>query len=205
MNLLFKFFLRGLLVIVPLFLSLYVIFWFFSRAEHLALQGMNLLGLNFYFPGMGILVGMGLIILVGIIMSSIVAQRLHQFLQNIISKMPILKTIYFAIADFLNFFAGTEEAKNTKVVLVQMPNHEAKLVGILTNLHPEALISIESTSLVAVYLPMSYQIGGYTVFIPKSWITETNLSVEDAVKLSMTGWIKKVENANSNNSKGKWW
>lgn len=189
-----SFFLRGILVLTPLCISIYVLIWFFNFVENLAKNGMqNTLSLGFYFPGLGIICAVVIITLIGIVMSSIIAQRLHAFLQRIIAKLPILKTIYFAVDDFMDFFAGsTENSETKKVVLVQFTGG-LQLVGILTNDQPESVVHESIADTVAVYLPMSYQMGGYTVFVPRTMLTETTLSVEEAMKLSMTGWIKKSE------------
>lgn len=187
------FFLKGLLVVAPLSISVYCIVWIFVFVEKLAQQGISqIFSVDFKFPGLGILITVLIIVGIGAIMHTWIAQRLYEFLQRIIAKLPVLKTIYFAIEDFMGFFASnSKETGNKKVVLVKLGD-DFQVVGIVTNEQPENVLDSSVQDKIAVYLPMSYQIGGYTIFIDRDKITETELSVEDGMKLSMTGWIKKA-------------
>lgn len=193
MKFLIKFFIRGLLVVLPFVLTLYFLIWFFKGVENLFKDLLkNTIGLDFYFPGVGFIIATLVITALGVLMSSLIAQKVYAYFQKIISKLPILKTIYFAIEDFLGFFTTTESEKNfKKVVLVEIPNTGFKSVGIITNSSPNEILENKSGDLIAVYFPMSYQMGGYTLFIQKKWIEETNFSVEDAMKMAMTGWVQK--------------
>lgn len=202
MKYLVKFFLRGLLVLTPLCLSLYFIVWLFISIEKLAKKSIETgFDLDFYFPGLGIFCAVLVIIILGVLMSSLIAQKAHRVLENIIAKLPVLKTIYFAIDDFMNFFAGDSKDKATsKVVLVEITD-DIDVVGIITNEDLQSLLGKKFNHKIAVYLPMSYQMGGYTVFVEQDKIKFTEFTVEEAMKLSMTAWIKKTETEISGGAK----
>lgn len=193
MRLWFNFFLKGLLVVAPISISIYCIVMIVMFIEKLILQWLSqLVDINFHFPGLGIVLAIVLITFVGIVMHTLVAQKLYGILQQLIAKLPILKTIYFAIEDFMSFFADqTADSTNKKVVLVNLAE-DLTVIGIVTNENPENVVDESVSGKIAVYLPMSYQIGGYTVFVERSCLRETELSVEDGMKLSMTAWMKKT-------------
>jgi uncharacterized membrane protein len=65
-----------------------------------------------------------------------------------------------------------------------------KLIGFVTTEHANTLGIGGGDDLVAVYLPMSYQIGGYTVYLPRSRVTETDLTVEQAMRIVLTGGVR---------------
>lgn len=192
-KLLVNFFLKGFLVVAPISISIYCVILIFGFIEKLAQQGLSkIFSVNFQFPGFGILFTALLIAGIGAIMHTLVAQKMYGMLQEIIAKLPVLKTIYFAIEDFMGFFTDTNSGSaNKKVVLVELAQ-DMIVVGIITNEAPEGIMNQDIQGKIAVYLPMSYQIGGYTVFMDRSKLRETDLSVEDGMKLSMTGWVKKT-------------
>lgn len=193
MKLWFNFFLKGLLVVAPISISVYCIVLIVVFVEKLTQQGISkLFVIDFQFPGLGILFAIILITVIGMVMHTLVAQKLYGLLQQVIAKLPVLKTIYFAIEDFMGFFADqSSESTNKKVVLVSLAE-DIVVIGIVTNENPEHVVHATVSGKIAVYLPMSYQIGGYTIFVDKSRLRETDLSVEDGMKLSMTAWMKKT-------------
>ncbi|MCO5112706.1 MAG: DUF502 domain-containing protein [Bdellovibrionaceae bacterium] len=193
MKLWFNFFLKGLLVVAPISISVYCIVLIVVFVEKLIQQGISkLFVIDFQFPGLGILFAIILITVIGMVMHTLVAQKLYGLLQQVIAKLPVLKTIYFAIEDFMGFFADqSSESTNKKVVLVDLAE-DLVVIGIITNENPEHVVHEAVSGKIAVYLPMSYQIGGYTIFVDKSKLRETDLSVEDGMKLSMTAWMKKT-------------
>src|SRR5690606_26314966 len=102
---------------------------------------------------------------------------------------PIVKTIFGALKDFARFLPAGDKRRDLKrVVLWRMGS--ARLLGFVTeeNVHPR-MFSEAEPDVVAVYFPMSYQIGGYTLYLPKSELEETQLSVEEAMRLVLIGGV----------------
>lgn len=189
MNRLTRTFLRGLLTLLPIFLCLYFLYWFLASAEVLFRQILIDWIPMPYLPGMGILAGLIIIFAVGALMSSERIQKLFMAIEMPFKNVPIVKSIYSAMKDLTHFFSSTEQRSN-KVVLVKFPQLNVQLIGFVTNesLHdmPDNFIAERR---VAVYLPMSYQLGGYTVFVPRSWLEEVNISVEKAMRSAVTAWM----------------
>ena len=139
-----------------------------------------------YLPGLGILFGILIIFVLGLIMGHVIIRRLFSWVEHLVESLPIVKSIYTAIKDLINFFAPDEDGQNQKVVIVGRPGEPNSKIGFLTN-EKVNLPGLEDR--VAVYMPMSYQIGGDTVFVPKEWVREIDLSVEEAMRSALTAWM----------------
>ena len=103
-----------------------------------------------------------------------------------LERIPLVKTIYGGIRDLMGFFQGrSKESGPGNVVVVNVSG--MKLLGFVTREDFRSLPSgIGEEGDVGVYLPMSYQIGGFTIFVPRSTLTAVDMSVEDAMRFTMT-------------------
>ena len=191
MNQLGKLFLKGLVVVIPVTLTLAILWWLAKGAEQL-LGGLlfRFLPQGWYVPGMGLVAAMATTVLVGLLSQVLLFQRLFSFGESILNRLPLVKTIYSAIKDFIDYFSPDSKQAMSKVVLVRVPGQDFEQIGFVTREDFRPL-PIEPTidEPVAVYLPMSYQIGGYTLILPRSSITPIDMSFEDGMKLVLTGAI----------------
>lgn len=186
-------FLRGLLGILPLTLSVYVILWFFHSFGGFTDRVVSYVVPFFQgVPGIGLLVGGGIIFLLGLLFSSKKFLDIFALLQFPFKKIPLIKTVYSAVEDMMFYFSNEESRNHGRVVTVKLPNSEIQLVGLLTrdDLSDLNIKSLDSEK-VAVFIPMSYALGGYTIFVPKSCIEMTEMKVDMAMKSAVTAWMKK--------------
>lgn len=186
-----KLFLKGLAVVIPVALTLAILWWMAAGSERL-LGGLlaRVLPEGWYVPGMGLLSAMAIIVLVGLLSQILIVQRLFEFWDNMVRRVPLAKTIYVAIKDFMGYFGPGQENRFSKVVMVQLPGQAFQLLGFVTResfndipLHPTA------EDPVAVYMPMSYQIGGYTLYLPRACLTPVNMPFEEAMRLAVTAGV----------------
>ena len=191
-NALGKLFLQGLAVAIPVALTLAIIFWLGAGAERmLGSLLLRLLPEGWYLPGMGLLSTLALILLTGLLTHVIVFQRLLAWSESILNRLPLVKTIYSALKDFTDYFSA-DAHDNSKVVLVQLPGQEFQLLGFVTREQFDDLpLQPAAEQAVAVYLPMSYQIGGYTLYLPASTLTPLDISFEDGMRLAITGGVSR--------------
>jgi uncharacterized membrane protein len=191
MNTLGKLFLKGLAVLIPAALTLAIIWWLASGAERLL--GRLLAGFlpdGWYVPGMGLLAAVAITILIGLLTHVIVFQRLLAMGDAILNRLPLVKSLYSAIKDFMGYFSPDSKAAMSKVVLVRLPGQEFELLGFVTREDFSSLpVKVTVDDPVAVYLPFSYQIGGYTLFLPRTCLTPVDMSFEEAMKLVLTGAV----------------
>lgn len=118
--------------------------------------------------------------------------------EKLFLKVPLVKTIYSALKEFFGLFAGENGGESFQVVMVDFPHLDIRALGFVTRDEfsdmPENMVSTDS---VAVYLPMSYQIGGYTVYIPRSRLTFIDMPREQAMRLAVTAGIKQSKKQTS--------
>lgn len=183
-------FLKGLAAVLPVALTIYVVFWLATAAESILGGPLRAwLPQGRYWPGLGLLVAFVLVLIVGVIVDLYVVRRVFRFGESVLARIPIVKTIFGAFKDFSRFLpAGGKSRDLKKVVLWQVGG--AQLIGFVTEeqVSPR-LFGAAAAELVAVYFPMSYQIGGYTLYLNKEVLVETNLSVEEAMRLVLIGGV----------------
>ena len=185
-----RYFFRGLVTLLPLLLSIYVLVFFLSTVEE-ALRKVFFTILPWlpYTEGMGILFGLLFILGTGMAMSSSRVRRLIGAVEMPFNNVPIVKSIYSAMKDLTSYFTPSGRKKGS-VVVVRFPGLSMQVVGFLTRESTQGLPGpLANPDHVAVYLPMSYQIGGYTVFVPREWVESIDMSVEMAMKSSLTAWM----------------
>jgi uncharacterized membrane protein len=191
MNMLGKLFLKGLAVVIPVTLTLAILWWFARTAERFLGQILvQLLPQGWYLPGMGLVSALAITVLVGLLTHVIIFQKLFDFGDALFHRLPLVKTIYSALKDFVGYLSPDSKVGASKVVLVRLPGQEFEQIGFVTR-EDFSSLPLEPTvdEPVAVYLPMSYQIGGYTLFLPRSCLTPVDLSFEDGMKLVVTGAV----------------
>lgn len=185
-NILFK----GLATVIPVALTLYLIFWLGRSIERLLHSVLTLvLPESYYLPGMGLAAGLVLLFLVGLAVNAWVVQRLLRWGERLLERIPFIKSIYGALRDFMNFFSTTQHRRDLQQVVLVTIN-DTRLIGFLTSDSVTDLpASVPSEETVAVYLPMSYQIGGYTLYLPRSRIEPMDMSIEDAMRRVLTAGL----------------
>lgn len=184
-----KLMLKGLVAVLPIALTLYIMWWLGSGMEAL-LAGLlrRVLPESLYVPGLGLVVGAGLLVGVGFLMSAVLARRIAAALDRLMDRVPLVKTVYGAVTDLLSLFSKTARERVDQVVLVQLTDSPVRSLGLVTRATvPELDTGQGGDPLVAVYIPMSYGIGGYTVLAPKSALTPVRMDAEHALRFAITG------------------
>ena len=186
-----KYFFRGLIAILPVALTLYLLFIFLSWSETLAYTLLGALIGDIYIPGMGLAIAVLFIIAVGYLLSLRRIRRMVSIFELPFNNIPVVKSIYSSVKSFADYFSPGGGSQGTQqVVLLRLPDQPIELVGLVTR-HgvddlPEGFTKGER---VAVYLPMGYMIGGYTLFVPTEWVQPIDMSVEEAMRSSLIAWM----------------
>jgi uncharacterized membrane protein len=193
MNALGKLFLKGLAVVIPTALTIAILWWFARGAEQI-LGGLleAFLPQGWYVPGMGVVSGVAMTILIGLLTHIIIFQKLFALGDSILNRLPLVKTIYSALKDFIGYLSPDSKVAMSKVVLVRVPGQDFEQLGFVTREDFSRLpMTLTVEEPIAVYLPMSYQIGGYTLFLPRSCLTPVDMSFEEGMKLVLTGAVSR--------------
>jgi uncharacterized membrane protein len=199
MNTLGKLFLKGLVVVIPVTLTLAILWWMARGAEEI-LGGllMKFLPGGWYIPGMGVVSALAMTILIGLLTHVILFQKLFALGDAILNRLPLVKTIYSALKDFITYLSPDSKMALSKVVLVKVPGQQFEQLGFVTREDFSRLpLQLTADEPIAVYLPMSFQIGGYTLFLPRSCLTQVDMSFEEGMKLVLTGAVSREKPADA--------
>jgi uncharacterized membrane protein len=190
MKTLYKYFFRGLITILPVALTLYLLYLFLNWTETAALWILRPLIDSFYVPGLGLLFGILGILVIGYLVSKQRVRKLLSFAELPFTNLPVVKSIYSSLKSFADYFSPAGKQDEHSVVILRMPGHAMEIVGLITRRSftdlPQGFLPGER---VAVYLPMGYMIGGYTVFVPADWVQPIAMSVEEAMRSSLIAWM----------------
>jgi uncharacterized membrane protein len=182
--------LRGLVVVLPIGFTLWLLWWLGSSTEAL-LRKLILLVIpaEHYLPGMGIVAAVILLLAAGTLFNALLVQSALASWERMIGRIPVVKTIYGASRDFMKLLpAGGPRRDLSRVVLAQFG--DAQVIGFVTRDDASELgIVPPDRDLMAVYFPMSYQIGGYTALLPRSRVVPLDLPVETAMRMVLTGGL----------------
>ncbi|WP_020677054.1 DUF502 domain-containing protein [Geopsychrobacter electrodiphilus] len=191
MNIVIGYFLRGLLFVVPIAVTLYVVVQLFQFIDGLLARVVNP-----YLPNYVVGTGLGLVVLIlvitllGIITSSVIAQQVQLLIGKALERVPLIKTIYSAIKDLLSAFVGKEKRFEQPVLVKLGHNLEIERVGFLTK-SSLADIGLDSDK-VAVYLPHAYAWSGNLVIVPRNLVTPLNIKPAEAMKLIISGGVTHI-------------
>jgi uncharacterized membrane protein len=185
-----QYFFRGLITFLPLALTVYVLILFVTWVERTAMGMIRPVVGDFYLPGLGIALGAVLIVALGFLISLPITSRLLSWVELPFTNLPVVKSIYSSLKNFADYFAPHEKDAQ-QVVLLNLPGQELAIVGLVTRQSlrglPKGLGHLDDR--VAVYLPMGYMIGGYTVFVPRSWTSPIDMSVEEAMRSALIAFM----------------
>ncbi len=187
-----RLFWKGIIVVVPVGLSVYIFLIILSKAENFFGSIIKkMLGTHLYVPGFGLILSFLAMIIVGILVSNFLTGSVIKLLIRQFEKVPIIKTIYNPLRDLLALFGGSSANNMKKVVLVPMSHTDGQCLGLVTREEFDDLSTSQiDPSKVAVYIPLSYMLGGITVLVDRDKVVEVDIPVEKAIKLAITGWIK---------------
>jgi len=183
-----KILITGFITLLPIVLTIYLLYWLAVTSEHVMGSALRLvLPEVVYFPGLGMITGLFVVFIVGLLMNAYMVRQLFALGEQVLYRLPLIKTVYSAFRDFFDFFSPKKESFG-QVVAVTVNSME--LIGFITQEDPDRLPeSFRGRDCVLVYLPMSYMVGGYTLLVPRSELRPLNMSMEEAMRFVLTAGI----------------
>lgn len=157
----------------------------------------SMLPIGYYIPGLGLILTILIIYLFGWMLENFITQRVLSSAQKILTQVPFIRTIYSPLKDLMNLFANSDKNGMKNVVLVEAQDG-IQILGLMTRDQFEDIQTGNITDFenkVAVYIPLSYALGGYTVLVPKNKIKLIDIPTEKAMSLAITGWVKTEKSA----------
>ena len=178
-----NYFLQGLLYIVPITVTLYVVYWTFQKIDGI---------LPFQFPGLGLIIIIALITFIGFVGSAIITSPINAFFQRLLKRAPLLQTIYSSVKDLMSTFVGKKKGFSQPVLIKLYENSTIERIGFITN---EDLSTLQiKEGKVLVYLPHSYAFSGQLFVVNRNYITPIDSSSSEIMKLIISGGVTEIEN-----------
>lgn len=186
-------FVQGLIALLPLAVTIVIVLWLGSTVERTLGRAMRwALPEHWYVRGMGIAAGVIVIFLAGVLMNIYGMPKLVHWGERSIGRIPLIKTVYGAVRDLLGFFSqpGGDRAVS-KVVIVKFGTSEIRALGLLTRERFDDLPpGLGAEGNVVVFFPYSYQVGGFTMIVPRAWVHSLDMRIEDAMRFIITAGAK---------------
>ena len=188
-------FLGGLVAVLPLAATAYVVYWIGSTAE--VFFGWLFKAIfpdEYYVAGLGVALGVALIFAVGVLIHLWLVRRLMAWGNGVLNRVPLVKTVYGSVRDLLSHFGGSQERAGNQVGMVSLGDGDTRVLGVVTRTQFDDLPDgIGGEGDVAVYVPMSYQVGGFMVIVPRSRVTPIDVPFQEAMRLALTACMSKKE------------
>jgi uncharacterized membrane protein len=172
-----QYFLQGLLFLVPLFVTVYVIYWVFVRIDGI---------LDMPVPGVGFIVTIVFVTLVGFGASNFLTKNIVGLVDKIFARLPLVKMIYTAIKDLVNAFVGDKKSFNRPVQVVINRESNLRVLGFATR---DSLDSIGIQDSMAVYLPQSYNFAGNLIIVDSEQVSPMSADPGEVMKLIVSGGV----------------
>lgn len=176
-----RYFIQGILFIVPLFVTLYMIYFLFVKVDR---------WIGMPIPGTGVVLMLALIPVVGFFASNFLTSKLTRGIEAMFVRLPLVKMIYSAIRDLVHAFVGDQKRFSQPVLVTLSGDDSVRVFGFLTN---DNLSSLSIADSVAVYLPQSYNFAGNLLVVPPEKVTLLNLDPGEVMKFIVSGGVTSVK------------
>jgi|TARA_B110000967_G_C18635493_1_gene435845 uncharacterized membrane protein len=181
------YFLNGLLLVIPISVTVYIVFKLFTYLD-------NLIDID-WFPGSGIIFLLLFITLAGFLGSTLIANPIKKIINDFFDRIPLIKTLYTSITDLLSAFVGQKKRFNKPVLVRLNESSNLEKLGFVTDedLHD---LGIDDLNKVAVYMPHSYNFSGNLFIVKKDAITPITKNASEVMKYIVSGGVTEVKEGN---------
>lgn len=189
MKLFLKYFIQGLVLFIPLGLTVIVFVKLYSFFQGL----FSFVGLT-NIPFVDTIISLVFLILcltlLGILASAFIFRQFFAHFEKAIEHTPVIRHIYLTIKDFMNAFTGSKKKFTKPVLVLTNPQANIQELGFITN---DDLSEIGIEDKVSVYIPMSFSFAGRLIIVPKQQITPLHIEGGEAMKFVVSGGITDVD------------
>lgn len=182
--------LKGLATVLPLAVTVYLLWWLASAGEAVLGAALRLvLPAGWYLPGMGLVAAVALVFVAGLMTDAWMFASVVRLTERLLERIPIVKTVFGGVRDLFAFVSGGGQEGLARAVYVALAP-DIGLIGFVTREDVDGLAPPDQRAgRVAVYLPMSYQIGGYTLLVPRERVTPLDIPAQEALRLILTAGV----------------
>jgi uncharacterized membrane protein len=180
---LFGYFLRGLVVVAPIGVTIWVCVKIFHAIDDL---------LGFAIAGIGFAILIVVVTAIGFLASTIVARTVGVAFDRLLARLPFVNLLYSSTKDMLNAFVGEKRRFDKPVLVALTDDGSVKVFGFLT---AESLESLGVTDAATVYVPTSYSVAGHVIVVPASRITRIDADAPAVMAFIVSGGVTGVHSA----------
>jgi uncharacterized membrane protein len=189
-KILFGFFIKGLLFLLPIGLTVYIIYKAIAWVDsiiNVSIPWGSIDGVQQYvhLPGFGILVVLTAVTLVGVFVTYLITEPISKYFESLLNRIPVFKLIYSSIKDFMEAFFG-DEKKFNEPVIAQINELGIKKVGFITQ-KDLAVLGLKDE--VGVYFPHSYNFSGEFFIIPSKYVKPLSINSSEVMKFTVSGGV----------------
>ncbi|MBW5466421.1 DUF502 domain-containing protein [Brevibacillus formosus] len=180
-----RYFFEGLLFVIPLAVTIYILYWIFTTVDnwfYLLVHNW----FNLQIPGLGVLLTILGITIVGFLASNVLTRGVLSLVSTVFEKVPFIKLIYTSIKDLIGAFVGEKKSFDKPVLVTLSKDGHAKAIGFITK---ESLDSFGLIDHVAVYLPQSYNFAGNLLLFPSDQVQLLDTESSEVMAFLVSGGV----------------
>jgi uncharacterized membrane protein len=177
MKTLTNYFLKGLLFLAPIIVTLYILYFIVTAVD-------QIFGVK--IPGLGFLITIALVTAIGFLVSTFLARGAAKLIDNLFSRMPFIKMIYSSIKDLVSAFVGEKKRFDKPVLVSLFPESTVQTLGFITR---ESMDNIGMADSLAVYLPQSYNFAGNLIVVPREQVTPLDIESGKVMTFIVSGGV----------------
>lgn len=181
-----KYFGSGLLFLVPMALTVYIVYWLFSTIDNLVRKLAEQFHIEITSPGVGVVITLVVILLVGFFSSLFITRPVLLLVEKMFGRLPLIKLIYSSIKDLIGAFVGEKKKFDQPVLVMLIPEGKVKALGFITR---SSLDFLRLEGEVAVYFPQSYNFAGSVLIVPREQVRAIAADSSDVMAFIVSGGV----------------
>lgn len=187
-----RYFITGLLVVVPIWGTILVLKTLFVTLDGLLGDILEKYLTKRYVPGAGILILASVILLAGLLATNIMGRRVVKLWEGLLQRVPLVRGIYATLKSMMDVLSFQDQNKSTskysRVVMIEFPRKGQYALALVTGVTPGEVQDISQDRVINVYVPTSPNpTSGYLLFVPESELIPVGMSVDEAMKMMFSG------------------
>lgn len=185
-----RYFLTGLFLVVPMAVTIVVVFWLFDFTDSLLGDRVaNLLG--YRIPGVGLISTAILLVLAGIIAQNVIGGRLIKWIDRSLESLPVVRSLYVGVKQVSDVLFQKQQNEFQRVVMVEYPKEHCWALGFVTGDFPITIgPGLPQAEMVCVFVPTTPNpTSGFLLVLEKGRVIDTTLGIEEAMKMIISGGL----------------
>ena len=185
-----RYFLTGLLVIIPIWGTILILKALFVAVDGILGDLLARLVPSHYVPGLGILALVVLIFAAGLFATNFMGRRIVKWWEGLLNRVPLVRGVYSTLKSVMDILSFSDHASYNRVVLIQFPKNGHYCIAFVTGMTKGEMQDLAQEPLIHVYVPTSPNpTSGYFLLVPEHEVTSVDMSVEEAMKLIVSGGL----------------